>query len=60
MTAPAPSAPPHPPVPPSSPSPRAPESFQKQEGSALLSYGLATAGVLVAFLAQRLLWPYMS
>ncbi|WP_347402561.1 ATP-binding protein [Corallococcus macrosporus] len=30
------------------------------EGSALLRYGLAVAGVVVSFLVQRTLWPFMA
>ncbi|MBZ4333914.1 DUF4118 domain-containing protein [Corallococcus sp. AS-1-12] len=60
MTAPAPSSPRYPPVHPSSSPPRAPGPLRKEGGSALLNYGLALAAVLVAFSAQRLLWPYMS
>ncbi|RKH52546.1 DUF4118 domain-containing protein [Corallococcus sp. AB050B] len=60
MTAPAPSLPPHPPAPSSSPPPRTPESLPKEEGSTLLSYALAVTAVVVALLAQRLLWPYMA
>ncbi|RKH06326.1 DUF4118 domain-containing protein [Corallococcus carmarthensis] len=60
MTAPAPSVPPHPPVPPSSLPPHPPEAFQKEEGSALLRYGLAVVSVGVAFLVQRALWPIMA
>ncbi|WP_233585093.1 ATP-binding protein [Corallococcus sp. CA054B] len=44
-------------MPPCSPSPRAPESFHKEEGSALLRYGLAVVSVVVAFAVQRVLWP---
>ena len=46
---------------PLSPAPdRAPEAFPSDRGSALLRYGLAVVGVVLAYLIQRALWPLTS